>query len=174
VIGTILFQSVEFYSFVATIIMALITGMALGYAKTQLEGAHRLQKDAYRQDMWCDYIQRAFENPVMADPSLGRYDYKKRTLNGSKEKFLQYDWFVTILLDVFEAIWRSKPDDIEIWEKVATSHLSLHVEFLSIQLANSPEDYGDYYNKDFWKHVEATVIKPYQKTKKVSAKRKAA
>lgn len=100
-------SNIDKLSYVATVITALIAGIALGFTWAQIVGARGDQRRSFAHDLYRDYLSLAFENPKLANPILANFDYEKRTIDGCQKDFERYEWFVSVMLDACQEILAS-------------------------------------------------------------------
>ena len=78
-----------------TTIMAFV---ALVFGIWQIRSSRADSREATAKQIWMEYYLRCIEYPKFANPELSKLDYKNQTLDGKKEKFFDYQWFVSFML----------------------------------------------------------------------------
>lgn len=139
----------------AQIMTALVAALALVYARAQILSARATQRESTAKELYSDYLSLALANPSLANPDLSAFDYVRLTLNGSREKFEQYDWFVASAFFCFEEIHRLFPDDAE-WLLAIRSQVAYHKTFVLSEYFET-RHYMEYFDPEFRKLVEAEV-----------------
>src|SRR5262245_25236101 len=78
-----------------------------------------------------NYEHRGLEYPQYANPELSVFDYKERTLDGERQKFYEYEWFVSFMVlacDAVLLIGRGR------WEAVVKRNLKYHEDYLKSEI----------------------------------------
>lgn len=125
---------IEGLAHVATVVAAFIAGLALGYAKMQVDDARTTQREATAYSAYNDYLKLAVEYPHLAcvdTPTalaeLSNHWTDDRHLVSERQR---YDSFVATMLSASEQVLDARPDDPE-WEAAITSNLACHAPLLS-------------------------------------------
>src|SRR5262245_64608650 len=136
---------------IATWVAALAAIGGLWFAGAQLRSAKDIQADARdiqreatANEIWMNYEQRGLEYPKYANPELSRFDYKERTLDGQRQKFYEYEWFVSFMLLACDAVLLL---DSRAWETVVKENLSYHKAYLKSKI----------FRKEGW-HLQSPAI----------------
>lgn len=109
---------------ISTAMGLLIAGIAACLGVWQFLRGQAVNRELSAKNLFASYELVAFENPSMANPSLSKFDYAKRTRNGSREEFERYEWFVSYVDTVCEEIlFLARNDD---WKSTLLSQLSYH------------------------------------------------
>jgi hypothetical protein len=112
---------------VAAILGLWFAGAQLQSAKDQIQSARDIQREATANDIWMNYEQRGLEYPKYANPELSVLDYKQKTLDGDRQKFYEYEWFVSFMLLACDAVLLL---DSRGWEEVVEDNLRYHRPYL--------------------------------------------
>ena len=86
--------------------------VALVFGIWQIRSSRADSREATAKQIWMEYYLRCIEYPKFANPELSKLDYKNQTLDGKKEKFFDYQWFVSFMLlvcdEVISTTWRRR------------------------------------------------------------------
>ena len=104
------------FSQVFLAVLALVATIA---AFKQLKTARETQTEATAAETHRAYIQLAIEYPLFANPKLmlrgepdSLIDFKNETIGGNREKFEQYEWFISLMMLSFRDLWHKSDDHI--------------------------------------------------------------
>ena len=88
----------------------------------------RTLREATAKQIWMEYYLRCIEYPKFANPELSKLDYKNQTLDGKKEKFFDYQWFVSFMLLACDEVIRLRGGAE--WERFAENNVSYHRDYI--------------------------------------------
>src|SRR5262245_56478465 len=109
-------------------VTALAAFIALLFGIFQVRSARKTQREATANEIWMNYEQRGLEYPRNANPELSAFDYEKRTLNGKRQKFYEYEWFVSFMLLACDAVLLLNSRG---WKDVVKTNLEYHEKYLT-------------------------------------------
>jgi len=115
----------------ATIVVA-IGGILFAYI--QLKSVRANQRRTIVRQIFKDYLLLACNNPALAFPEGHlRFDFERRTANGSSETFERYEWFLSYtLFACSEAVNIAKRDkDSVYWKELAQQQVDYHWQYLT-------------------------------------------
>lgn len=115
---------------IGTLCTAAAAILALIYAHLQISEGRKAERQANAHELWRDYLRLAFDNPKFADPgfNLAKFDYEDLTIDGSRELFQKYEWFIDAVLDACEEILEVLPS--KEWQATVRIQLRLHRDYL--------------------------------------------
>src|SRR4051794_4208316 len=113
----------------ATIIAAGVAGVSAVIALATFWMNRSNQKDALIQKAYYDYLKMALDNPDLAFPPTAKFNYKEQTLDGDKEKFEQYEWFLSAMLVTVHFVRKVRPWS-KLWKNLTTNQISYHWEYI--------------------------------------------
>lgn len=108
-----------------TTIMAFV---ALVFGIWQIRSSRADSREATAKQIWMEYYLRCIEYPKFANPELSKLDYKNQTLDGKKEKFFDYQWFVSFMLLACDEVIRLRGGAE--WERFAENNVSYHRDYI--------------------------------------------
>jgi hypothetical protein len=131
------------------VIMAAAAVAGLLYAVVQVASARKDAREQTAKAIFTEYHLKGLEYPDFSDPQeLSTLKVENETLNESREKFLKYAWFVSLLLLVCGEILRlGRPTILEKilplrrgmkWDDIVTDKLGWHRAYLE-HLVNDPK-----------------------------------
>jgi hypothetical protein len=103
----------------AQVFLAVLALIAVVAAFKQLRIARDIQREATASETHRAYIELAIKYPLFANPQLmlaGNsdilIDFQTETIGGSREKFEQYEWFISLMMLNFRELWHKSDDQI--------------------------------------------------------------
>jgi hypothetical protein len=112
-------------------VTALAAIVGLAFVSWQVWSARRTQREATANDTWMNYEQFGLKNPKYANPELSVLDYEKTTLDGDRQKFYEYEWFVSFMLLACDAVLILSS---RAWEHVVKANLRYHLDYLNSEV----------------------------------------
>jgi hypothetical protein len=106
---------------IATVLTALIAGIALIIAIFQIRAANHTQREATAQATYNEYLKLALENPELADGRLAP--------SASEKEKTKYTWFVSFFLHSAEHIHNLFPHEAD-WVNSLRSQICIHRQYL--------------------------------------------
>jgi hypothetical protein len=122
-------MSLDDWSKIAQIVATLISAGALVFAAMQFYEANKNHKQNNAIQIWRDYEKYSMEHvdlSLFADS--GSFDFSGMQINGYRNNFEKYEWYVSFMLWACEDISKafSDPD----WRHVIDEQLKRHRTFL--------------------------------------------
>lgn len=108
-------------------ITAFAAVIALVFGVWQVLVARASQREATAIDTWMNYEQRGLEYPKYANPELSKLDYEEKTLDGDRQEFYRYEWFVSFMLLACDEVLLL---DSRGWKDVVKNNLGYHRDYL--------------------------------------------
>lgn len=119
-------------------IQAAIALVAAVAAFLAIQASYKNNVKQIADQSWEKYLELAFLNPKLADPSDNSactIDYEKKTVDGKSEDFQKYIWFVSLLLSVVMTMKRAYPKD-KFRDQMLLLQLSYHKQYFERALVN--------------------------------------
>jgi hypothetical protein len=70
----------------------------------------------------------ALNTPSLQTPELSDLDYENETLDGDKEKFFEYQWFVSFMLLACDQVLRLRGSAD--WKRIVENNLRYHRDYI--------------------------------------------
>jgi hypothetical protein len=137
-------------------VTALAAIVGLAFVGWQIRSARNIQREATAHDIWMNYERLGLEYPMYANPELSAFDYKGRKVDGKRQKFYAYEWFVsfmTLACDAVLLIERGR------WEGVVERNLEYHERYLTSEIYEKE-------NLEFQSPTIKTMIRKLKNKKK--------
>jgi hypothetical protein len=134
-----LLQALEYAAKLAPLMTAGIacSAFAVGYA--QLRTTKRLHSENNARAVWREYEVLAMKNPQFHGIRKSQLDFGALTLNGDKDQFTSYGWYVSFMCLACEAVligFRRQSD----WAESVRMQLAFHRAFL----------FSDWFERNGW------------------------
>ena len=107
----------------------LVALIALFVATYALRPNRLLERENIATQIWREYKKIALSYPQYYVDERLIFDFEKRTLEGSRENFQQYQWLVSFTLTACEevlTIYRNKED----WKNTVNWQVTIHRQFI--------------------------------------------
>ena len=75
-----------------------------------------------------NYELRGLEYPKYANPELSALDYANETLDGDRQKFYEYQWFVSFMLLACSKVLQLRGGAN--WEKIVVNNIGYHKGYI--------------------------------------------
>lgn len=113
------------------------------------------QQEANAVQAHRDYLKLAFEHPTFAFPKLMQnVDFKAETIDGSREMFDKYEWFVSYLFATIRLVLATAPKR-SAWEEIAILQISYHWRYL--EAFRGTRVYLKLWNKELHREIDAGI-----------------
>ncbi|MBV9694803.1 MAG: hypothetical protein JO261_13985, partial [Alphaproteobacteria bacterium] len=86
-------------------------------------------REAKAKELYLGHCDVALSHPKFSNPELAALDLDARTLDGSREAFEQYEWYVARLVYTLDECL--KLSSTRHWYKTAQTQLANHKDYLS-------------------------------------------
>ena len=144
----------------ATIISACLAVASVMFVAYQITDFKINHKEALSVATWGDYERYSMDHPelsLMAD--TGEFDFSRLTLDGSRENFERYEWYVSYMLWACVEIGEIKKSDD--WDTTIAEQLRRHKRFLISDYIRGKSDHKkatlDMLPRAFRRKVESVV-----------------
>ena len=110
-------------------VTALAAIIALLFGIVQVMAARADTREATAKAIWMEYYRLCILYPNYANPELSKLDFKKQELDGDRQKFFDYQWFVSFMLLACDEVIRlhgGGPD----WEEFVENNVGYHREYI--------------------------------------------
>ena len=104
-------------------------GVQIRFARDQIQSARDIQREATANEIWMNYEHRGLEYPKYANPELSVLDYEWKTLDGNRQEYYKYEWFVSFMLLACDAVLLL--DHGSGWDVVVKNNLRYHRNYLT-------------------------------------------
>lgn len=86
-------------------------------------------REAKAKELYLGHCDVALAHPKFSNPDLATLDLRARTVDGSKESFEQYEWYVARLVYTLDECLKLAP--VRHWYKTAETQLANHKRYFS-------------------------------------------
>jgi hypothetical protein len=86
-------------------------------------------REVKAKELYLDHCDVAIANPEFSNPELAALDLDAHTVNGSREAFEQYEWYVARLVYTLDECLKLSP--VRHWYKTAESQLANHKAYFA-------------------------------------------
>lgn len=99
------------------------------FAYRQIKSNVASQLEVTANSIFVQYLRESMKYPEFIGAKADAFDFQAETFNDSHEKFVQYEFFVDIMLTSFELIFQLGPK--EDWKQEIRAHVMEHQLYLS-------------------------------------------
>jgi hypothetical protein len=99
-----LWSSAEKLGNLAQVATALVAGIALGAAYSQIRSSRTAQREATAHDLNKTLFELEFGHPHFSNPTLASFNWNDLTIDGDRREFQRYETFVHYSLYVCEQL----------------------------------------------------------------------
>jgi hypothetical protein len=110
-----------------TFIAAVI---ALWFAIKQVRSSREDAREQTAKEIWKAYYLHSIDHPELANPELSKLDFEKQELDGSRQEFYKYQWFVSFMLLACDEVLSLRGDGPD-WDKFVENNVGYHRRYLN-------------------------------------------
>jgi hypothetical protein len=149
----------------APILTASAVSLSLIVGISQIIHMNRRQRQQTARAIFSEFIKTSIDHPIFAYPPRfsEKFNFDNQEINGSKETFEQYEWYISALCiacrEVLETLWFD-----EYWTHRVRRNLRYHVMYFAWREGRQkPEDFIFNSGKRMQKEI-SFLIKEYRKS----------
>ena len=108
-------------------VTAIAAIVALWFGIVQVRSAKKSQLEATAKEIWMNYELHGLQYAEYANPELSKFDYKKLELDESRQKFFEYQWFVSLMFLACDEVLQLRGRD---WEQIVENNIKYHWRYI--------------------------------------------
>ncbi len=116
---------------ISNVALLIVTILVSIFGVYQFVATTRFNRNQAAKAIHAEYIKLALDKPLLANPAVGKIDFEKLTVDGNREEFERYEWFVSYMLLSFEEIFHLSNEDA--WSSTLRSNLKVHKAYFKSQ-----------------------------------------